>query len=877
MASPVTASPPRLEKESHQYWPTRFQKEQEATNIDLGNLPNDLESIGPWILGDMIGKGSSGRVKLGKHKYSGKIAAIKIISKNAALTSKASIADMDARHQKALLGIHREIVIMKLINHPCIMSLYDLQETETEFYLALEYVEGGELFDYLVSKGRLSEPEALNYFQQIMFGLDYCHRFNISHRDLKPENILLDKDMNIKIADFGMAALEVANGMLETSCGSPHYASPEIVAGKAYHGASSDIWSCGVVLYALLTGRLPFDDPSIRELLQKVKIGQYKMETSLSPGAQDLIMRMLVVNPLYRITIPEIFAHPFFNGQTDRIFLNPTPPTLAQLSKPIGPHEFVEVAYLNSLQILFLKSRGDIERALRVRNQPNWEKAFLFLLRQYAERVREDYMMDDSDDDSGLEEVAPVAFTRRSARLQAEHERDVFADITARTNNVRRSIDARPHAQLPLPPVTRKRALTTSAGACAVPAVPPRNPARLVNPSRFANPVRFAGTTDLVAGRAAPASPSKHSREGPRAPSVMGPRPNATSSPTKARPRSYLESGPVGMPREQTGPGTVPERPASAMAYERQGGGYPMVREIPGAGLASRRARSPLPVPSKSPMESSFRDVVGSPEPTPFRSMLSPDPEKMFGNKFVYAPKDWSEEDQVRKDREVASKSTLSPHAAEFRLPDAAPKLVRKSKPAPLSLANPNWYPVSSASQPGTPAIASPRPEQMARGWFQNLFSFRPSNLTLFSTVSPELTRREATQVLSDLGVNVMRHGDRQVLLCHAENFRDVNGALFSKFVRFRIEIRSSSEYSPPGTPLRSPSLDSPSPYPVIMTITQEKGANSTLKAVYNSLRASWRLHQLISPMPVSAGSTMTARTPTSAGSSMTSHTPTFE
>ncbi|KAF8599893.1 Pkinase-domain-containing protein [Ceratobasidium sp. AG-I] len=394
----VTASPPRLQKLPYHAWPTRFEKEQQAAGKDLGKQANDLASIGPWILGDMIGKGSSGRVKLGKHKYSGKIAAIKIISKNAALTSKTTINGMDAKHQKALQGIHREIVIMKLINHPCIMALYDLQETENEFYLALEYVEGGELFDYLVSRGRLAEPEALNYFKQILFGLDYCHRFNISHRDLKPENILLDKNMNIKIADFGMAALEVANGMLETSCGSPHYASPEIVAGKAYHGASSDIWSCGVVLYALLTGRLPFDHPNIRTLLQKVKAGKFRMHECLSPCAQDLIGRMLVVDPEERITIPQIFKHPFFLGPTNTIFINPAPPTLEDLSQPIGPYERVESAYLDNLLILFHTSRAELEKALRVRDAPNWEKAFLYLLRMYAERVRENYGEEDDEE-----------------------------------------------------------------------------------------------------------------------------------------------------------------------------------------------------------------------------------------------------------------------------------------------------------------------------------------------------------------------------------------------------------------------------------------------------------------------------------------------
>ncbi len=202
-----------------------------------------------------------------------------------------------------MLGIRREVVIMKLIDHPNIMSLYDVFEGDNELYLLLEYIGGGELFDFLVSRGRLPPAEALKYFREIIFGVDYCHRFNICHRDLKPENLLLDSKQNIKIADFGMAAMEIQNHMLETSCGSPHYASPEIVAGKAYHGAASDIWSCGVVLFALLVGRLPFDDPNMRVLLQKVRAGKFEMPSHIPVGAKDLIRRMLIVDPEARIQV----------------------------------------------------------------------------------------------------------------------------------------------------------------------------------------------------------------------------------------------------------------------------------------------------------------------------------------------------------------------------------------------------------------------------------------------------------------------------------------------------------------------------------------------------------------------------------------------
>lgn len=163
--------------------------------------------------------------------------------------------------------LDREIAIMKLVQHPNVMSLFDVFESQDELYLVLELVDGGELFDYLVKQGRLKEMEALKFFQQIIAGLDYCHKHLICHRDLKPENLLLDSNKTIKIADFGMASLQVTGKMLETSCGSPHYASPEIIRGVKYDGAKADIWSTGIILYALLTGNLPFDDENIRRLL----------------------------------------------------------------------------------------------------------------------------------------------------------------------------------------------------------------------------------------------------------------------------------------------------------------------------------------------------------------------------------------------------------------------------------------------------------------------------------------------------------------------------------------------------------------------------------------------------------------------------------
>lgn len=271
----------------------------------------------------------------------------------------------------------------------------------THRYLIMEYVPGGELFDYLVRKGRLPPHEALHYFQQICYAVDYCHRFNICHRDLKPENLLLDKDKNIKVADFGMAAWQADENLLETSCGSPHYASPEIVAGKSYNGSASDIWSCGIILFALLTGRLPFDDDNIRTLLQKVKIGQFDMPTDIDPSARDLLARMLEKEPELRITMPEIMAHPFFRSRAPRLTGGremPAPPSLDVLARPVRAED-IDIDLMCNLKTLWHALSDDEIYDSLLSQEKTWEKAIYHLLVQYRSRHLEHYNMDVESDD----------------------------------------------------------------------------------------------------------------------------------------------------------------------------------------------------------------------------------------------------------------------------------------------------------------------------------------------------------------------------------------------------------------------------------------------------------------------------------------------
>ncbi|PPR00755.1 hypothetical protein CVT24_000780 [Panaeolus cyanescens] len=383
---------------------TRWAKEKAAAGgASAFDLPTDPKTIGPWILGECIGKGASGRVKIAKHRRTGQLAAVKILPVAPLVNSRASLATQQAKSDKQRLGIDREITMMKLMNHPNIMRIYDVFEGEKELFLVLEYVEGGELFDFLVNRGRLPPDEALIYFRQIVYGLNYAHTFSIIHRDLKPENILISSlsPPLIKIADWGMAAFAPPTLELETSCGSPHYASPEIVNGEKYQGNATDIWSCGVILYALLTGRLPFDDKNVRTLLAKVKSGKYDMPSWIDPLAKDLLSKMLIVDVTKRITIPEILSHPWLvsrpaipfastDGATFTLLAPPLPPSPSILARPIESPDLIDLDLFESLRIIWGRHADPEGESIRrdlcaPAGHGVHAKAFYFLLRKYRE------------------------------------------------------------------------------------------------------------------------------------------------------------------------------------------------------------------------------------------------------------------------------------------------------------------------------------------------------------------------------------------------------------------------------------------------------------------------------------------------------------
>ncbi|OEH73966.1 hypothetical protein cyc_05354 [Cyclospora cayetanensis] len=257
-------------------------------------------TIGPYRLGSTLGVGTFGKVRLAVHETTGQKVAIKVINKT----------KMEA--MEMLEKIRREISILDCLDHPHITRLYELIDTPTDIFVVMEYVAGGELFDHIIQKSRLSESEARRFFQQIVSAVEHCHQHLICHRDLKPENVLLDENLNVKVGDFGLSNFMRDGEFLKTSCGSPNYASPEVVSGRAYAGPEVDVWSFGVILYALLCGSLPFDDEHVPNLFKKIKHGSFTLPGHLSASSRHLLVQMLVVDPSKRIRLEGIKEHPWF-------------------------------------------------------------------------------------------------------------------------------------------------------------------------------------------------------------------------------------------------------------------------------------------------------------------------------------------------------------------------------------------------------------------------------------------------------------------------------------------------------------------------------------------------------------------------------------
>lgn len=284
-------------------------------NMTKEHTYTQRKTIGDWQLGKTVGSGSMGKVKLVTHCVTNEIAAVKIIPRS--LSHGSHLASHSVQDNGKEIRAIREIAISSLLQHPYICTLRDVKIQPNHYYVFFEYINGGQMLDYIISHGKLKEKQARKFARQIGSALDYCHRNSIVHRDLKIENILISKEGDIKIIDFGLSNLYSPHSQLSTFCGSLYFAAPELLNAKAYVGPEIDVWSFGVVLYVLVCGKVPFDDQNMPALHAKIKRGHVEYPSWLTTECKQLLSRMLVTVPSQRATLSEILNHPWMTRGYD--------------------------------------------------------------------------------------------------------------------------------------------------------------------------------------------------------------------------------------------------------------------------------------------------------------------------------------------------------------------------------------------------------------------------------------------------------------------------------------------------------------------------------------------------------------------------------
>lgn len=318
-----------------------------------------------YEMGKLLGQGTFAKVYHARDIKTGASVAIKIIDKE-------KIVKVGMMEQ-----IKTEICVMKLVRHPNIVQLYEVMATKAKIYFVMEYVRGGELFNK-VTKGKMKEDAARKYFQQLISAVDFCHSRGVYHRDLKPENLLVDENGDMKISDFGLSALAESkqqDGLLHTTCGTPAYVAPEVICRRGYDGCRADTWSCGVILFVLLAGYLPFHDPNLMEMYRKIGKAEFKYPNWIPPDARRLISKILDPNPNTRISISKIMENSWFRrGLKSRAWRNAAAmnrctntkeavldlDTKAELTKP---------ANLNAFEIISLSAGFDLSGLFEASDQ----------------------------------------------------------------------------------------------------------------------------------------------------------------------------------------------------------------------------------------------------------------------------------------------------------------------------------------------------------------------------------------------------------------------------------------------------------------------------------------------------------------------------
>ncbi|KAI0252515.1 kinase-like domain-containing protein [Lactifluus subvellereus] len=841
---------------------TRWQKEKAAAGRGAFDYPQDAKYVGPWIIGECVGKGASGHVKIARHRRTGQLAAIKILPLDFVFGSRTSLNTRQAKVDKQRLGIDREIIMMKLMNHPNIMRIYDVYEGDKELYLILEYVEGGELFDFLVNRGKLPPLDALAYFKQIIYGLNYAHAFSIIHRDLKPENILIHS-LNpplIKIADWGMAAFAPPSLELETSCGSPHYASPEIVHGHKYSGTATDIWSCGVILFALLTGRLPFDDKNVRTLLSKVKAGKYDIPAWVDPQAQDLISRMLTVGASQRISIPDILVHPWFTQDTPGILYVPAP-TVAELARPIPSTSHIDPDVFEYLCVIWGRYADPdtiTTELLSPAGSGTLTKAFYFLLLQHRSRTLEERgIFMDVDEPSllnarGENADSTPAPTSSFAFLPPPTSDDRLAIappsyqqswVPAPPRRTRPSSPAGPRGHRPRPISSPASAHAHSHAAFGAPNMTP-----LSNPSSPSHARAFYGVSRVPPPAVAYAEQLN--------PFMVPLGPIAATSPLSGA------LPPVSAPRisNATFQRTIDDI-AGRMNVLNAAFARAQLQARADAAQAQARYRT-LPMLGQYPAPT---EVEPEKERVHEHDASEEDKENANVEQGPNARRRPSTTGYTAEDGQVLSglgfakangSGVLRKEIGNITVPPEAvtrTKKDRKSKP-PTALdlhdsPRNNASPVlpSPKSLLGSPAVGE------VKGWFSSLFHWRTHAVALRSRNGVGPTRAEVRRLLAP--VLLAEPQPDGALRARLEDAYDpATGHLVQKAVRFRIEFTVGSSSSSSSSSSGRGSAGGPGAGAGVgvggaggctMTLVQEKGSVSAFRAVCARMRAEWTLDAL--------------------------------
>uniref|UniRef100_A0A8B9JUD8 non-specific serine/threonine protein kinase n=1 Tax=Astyanax mexicanus TaxID=7994 RepID=A0A8B9JUD8_ASTMX len=402
----------------------------------IASCSDEHPHIGNYRLLKTIGKGNFAKVKLARHILTGR--------ENAFLTCIFFLPQL-----------FREVRIMKGLNHPNIVQLFEVIETEKTLYLIMEYASGGEVFDYLVAHGRMKEKEARAKFRQIVSAVHYCHQKNIVHRDLKAENLLLDADSNIKIADFGFSNEFTLGNKLDTFCGSPPYAAPELFQGKKYDGPEVDIWSLGVILYTLVSGSLPFDGQNLKELRERVLRGKYRVPFYMSTDCEGILRRFLVLNPTKRCTLEQIMKDKWMNVGHEGDELKPHVEPVENYNDPDRIDVMIGMGY----------SREEIREALTTQKYNEITATYLLLGRK-----SEDGSESRSSSSLSLARVRPSPITNGTSKHSSTSTSSSASASTSTHSKTQRSASTyhrqRRHSDFcgPAVPTAHPKRSPTSAG-----------------------------------------------------------------------------------------------------------------------------------------------------------------------------------------------------------------------------------------------------------------------------------------------------------------------------------------------------------------------------------------------------------------------------